>query len=42
MKTLKTFWNKRQDDVWQIIDLKGIDLRGKSSSLDVDFFPLEA
>lgn len=40
MKMLKTFWNKRQDDVWQIIDLKGIDLRGKSSSVEVDFFPL--
>jgi Trypsin-like peptidase domain len=41
MKMLKTFWNKRQDDVWQITDLKGIDLRGKSSPPEADFFPLE-
>ena len=40
MKMLKTFWNKRQDDVWQIIDLKGIDLRGQSPP-EADFFPLQ-
>src|ERR1700730_17703917 len=37
---LKTFWNRRNDGVWQIIAMKGIDLKPQGQS-ETDHFAIE-
>jgi len=39
MKVLKTFWQRRGDSVWQIVGMKGLDLKGTQSAAD-ELFPI--
>jgi hypothetical protein len=40
MKIMKTFWQRRNDGVWQVVAMKGLDLKGKRGTQD-NLFPVQ-